>query len=117
SSPPPSGSILQLKLWLKLVSPMVWRRVLVPADFTLRELHGVFQVAMGWEGLHLFQFCLRAARYGSCALSRFSRDVTREALRRRPGARFPYEYDLNIPGRHEVRLEERLEPVAGQAYP
>jgi hypothetical protein len=30
---------------------MIWRRVLVPTTFTLRELHGVIQVAMGWEGV------------------------------------------------------------------
>jgi hypothetical protein len=29
---------------------MVWRRLLVPSRYTLRELHGVIQVAMGWEG-------------------------------------------------------------------
>jgi hypothetical protein len=33
---------------------MVWRRVLVQAAFTLRELHGVIQVAMGWAGFQLF---------------------------------------------------------------
>src|SRR3954464_3859169 len=44
-------------------------------------------------------------------------EVTLESLRLRTGARFPYEYDRNIPWRHEVRLEDRLEPVAGQAYP
>jgi hypothetical protein len=43
------------------------RRVLLPADCTLRELHSVFQVAMG--GVHLYQFRLRAARYGSGELS------------------------------------------------
>jgi len=55
---------------------MVWRRVLVPATFTLRELHGVIQVAMGWEGIHLYQFHLRAACYGSWELSASSPDVT-----------------------------------------
>ena len=60
-----SNAIVQIKVWLIGKSPMVWRRVLVPASCTLRELHGVIQVAMGWEGLHLFQFLLRAARYGS----------------------------------------------------
>ena len=34
-------AILQVKFWLTGISPMVWRRVLVPAAFTLRELHGV----------------------------------------------------------------------------
>ena len=44
--------LAQIKVWLLGVSPMVWRRVLVPADCTLRELHGVFRPAgdteAGW---------------------------------------------------------------------
>jgi hypothetical protein len=57
-----ANAIVQVKVWLLGISPMVWRRVLVVSGCTLRELHGVFQVAMGWEGIHLYQFCLRAAR-------------------------------------------------------
>ncbi len=53
-----------IMIWLLGISPMVWRRVLVPNTCTLRELHGVIQVAMGWEGIHLYQFCLRSCRYG-----------------------------------------------------
>ena len=49
--------LVQIKVWLLGVSPMVWRRVLVPADCTLRELHGVFQVAMGWEGSVINSVC------------------------------------------------------------
>jgi hypothetical protein len=48
---------------------MGWRRVLVPASFTLRELHGVVQVTMGWEGIHLYVFTGRArcaTGLGSC---------------------------------------------------
>ena len=56
-------SILQLKVRLLGISPMIWRRVLVPASMTLRELHGVVQLAMGWEGIHLFEFVVRGARY------------------------------------------------------
>jgi hypothetical protein len=46
-------AILQVKVWLVGISPMAWRRVLVPVTFTLRELHGVIQGVMGWEGIHL----------------------------------------------------------------
>jgi hypothetical protein len=77
----------------------------------------VFQVAMGWEGIHLYQFCLRAARYGSWELSASSPDVTLAALQFRKGARLVYEYDLNIPWRHEVRIENRQQPKVGKAYP
>ena len=108
---------MQVKVWLLGISPMVWRRVLVPSTCTLRELHGVIQVAMGWEGIHLYQFCLRAARYGSWELSASSPEVTMAALRLRKGARFTYEYDLNIPWCHEVRIEDRLLPEAGKTYP
>jgi len=96
---------------------MVWRRVLVPTTFTLCELHGVIQVVMGWEGIHLYDFHLRAAHYGSWELAASSPDVTLAALRLRKGARFIYEYDLNIPWRHEVRIEDRLEPDARKTYP
>ena len=38
---------------------MIWRRVLVPETMPLHELHGVLQVAMGWEAIHLFQSNIR----------------------------------------------------------
>ena len=97
---------------------MVWRRLLVPGTCTLRDLHGVIQVTMGWEGIHLYQFCLRSRRFGSWEVSASSPDVTLAGLKLRRGARFTYEYDLNIPWRHEVRIEEsRLDAVPGKAYP
>lgn len=118
-SPPPgdADAVLQIKVWLLGVSPMIWRRVLVPASFTLRELHGVLQVAMGWEGVHLYQFALRAARYGSWELAASSPEVTLAALRLRKGARFLYEYDMNIPWRHEVRIEDRLNRTEVKSVP
>ena len=109
--------MVQVKIWLLGISPMVWRRVLVPASFTLRELHGVFQVAMGWEGFHLYQFSLRAVRYGSSELSASSPDITLAELRLRKAARFLYEYDLNIPWRHGVRIEDRLARQTNMEYP
>ena len=74
---------MQIKVWLLGISPMVGRRVLVPSGCTLRELHGVIQVAMRWEGIHLYQFGLRAARYGSWELSAASPEVTLAALQLR----------------------------------
>jgi hypothetical protein len=119
STPPfaEADAILRVKVWLVGISPMVWRRVLVPSTFTLRELHGVIQVTMGWEGIHLYDFHLRAARYGSWEVAASSPDVTLAALQLRKGARFVYEYDLNIPWRHEIRIEDRLVPEAGKTYP
>src|SRR5258708_33758114 len=87
-----AAAILQVKVWLIGISPMVWRRVLVRSSFTLRELHGVIQVAMGWEGIHLYDFQLRAGRYGSREVAASSPDVTLAAVRFRKGARFLHGY-------------------------
>lgn len=109
SAPP----VLQLKIRLLLISPMIWRRVLVPETMTLRELHGVIQVAMGWESLHLFVFERGGARYGSRKLSAASPDVTLASLRLRGGAKLVYRYDMADGWAHEVRVEERLDPPPG----
>jgi hypothetical protein len=114
---PSIGPALQLKVRLLEISPMVWRRLLVPAATSLRELHGIIQVAMGWEGIHLFQLRLRAVRYGSPELSATSPDVDLASFRLRRGSRFVYEYDLNVPWRHEVRVEQHIEPEAGRPCP
>lgn len=117
ASASPVSEVLQFKVWLMGVSPMIWRRLQVPPTMTLRELHGTLQVAMGWESLHLYQFVLRAKRYGSWQLSAASPDVTLEHLRLRRRARFVYEYDLNVPWRHELRLEDRVARAPRRSYP
>lgn len=56
----------------------------------------------------MFSTC--APRYSSEAVAALSQDLTQAARRLRKAARLIYEYDLNIPWRHEVRIEDRLEP-------
>jgi len=112
-----AATALQLTVRLKRVSPPIWRRVLVASTLTLRELHGVLQVAMGWEGIHLFLFRIRAVHYGSWELSAHSPDVALSSLKLRGGARFTYEYDLNLPWEHEVRVEAVVPLELGQQDP
>jgi hypothetical protein len=96
---------------------MVWRRVLVPASYTLEELHGLIQVTMGWEGIHLYQFRIRAVHYGSFDLCVSSPRVTLDHFRFRTGAKFTYDYDMTDFWRHEIRVEDRLELDLGRSYP
>lgn len=35
------------------IAPEIWRRLLVPLDTTLAELHHILQAAMGWTDSHL----------------------------------------------------------------
>jgi hypothetical protein len=55
---------LVLRVELLGVEPLVWRRVRVPAKFTLRQLHGVIQVAMSWQDCHLHEYRVGVFRIG-----------------------------------------------------
>ena len=45
----------QLKISLQGISPMIWRRFLVPETLTLYELHRLVQIGFGWEDYHLHE--------------------------------------------------------------
>ena len=96
---------------------MIWRRVLVPATMTLEELHGVFQVTIGWRSLHLYQFRIHAVHYGSFDLCVESPDRMLGGFNFRRGEKFVYEYDMGDYWEHEVRIENWLEPQPGKRYP
>ena len=96
---------------------MIWRRVLVPDSMTLRELHGVVQLAMGWEGIHLFEFVVRGVRYAGPDLSGASTAEPLSHFRFRRNARFRYVYDMFCEWEHEIRVEERVCADAGKRYP
>lgn len=54
----------QIKVSLNGIRPPIWRRLLVPGSFSLKELHDVLQVAVGWTDSHLHQFAVRGTLYG-----------------------------------------------------
>jgi len=39
-----------------ITQPPVWRKLLVPGDFTFYRMHQIIQAAFGWKGTHMFQF-------------------------------------------------------------
>ena len=54
----------QFRIQLKNVQkPPVWRRVIVPENFTFEQLHLVIQESFGWGNYHLYQFS--PSGYGS----------------------------------------------------
>jgi len=48
--------VFQVKIVLEGSKPPIWRRVLIPANLRLPDLHGVVQLAMGWNDSHLYHF-------------------------------------------------------------
>lgn len=65
----PSGDIVkedyavQLRIDLAGYKPPIWRRVLVPFDYTLDDLHEIIQNSFEWENEHLYQFMIDGQFY------------------------------------------------------
>jgi hypothetical protein len=122
STPERTEIIYQLKITLRGLSPLIWRRLLVSAETTIAQLHSIVQTAMGWEDLHLHRFRIHGRAYGvawSGGLF-FADDPAQLRLSRfrlRAGERFLYEYDLGDLWQHDIRLERVLSAAPEHVYP
>ncbi len=121
---PPAKQALQLKVALRHIRPPIWRRVVVPDNFTLGHLHTIIQVVMGWENSHMHAFRFGAVEYtseASCAMGGMGMEneesVFLQRVVSRPRQKFLYEYDFGDSWVHEVVVEKLL-PLDPQAqYP
>jgi hypothetical protein len=114
--------VYQLKVSLRGISPMIWRRLLVPARMTLYELHRAIQIAFGWEDYHLHAFKLHGREYSTTRTGERHRDpsgseVMRANLQLRLRQRIIYEYDFGDMWVHEVRVEAKLRQEDGKTCP
>lgn len=48
--------VLQFRIELESIEPVIWRRILVPSDYNFWDLHVAIQDAMGWLDYHLHHF-------------------------------------------------------------
>jgi hypothetical protein len=99
-----------LKVTLTGVRPPVWRRLEVPADLTLAQLHRVLQAAMGWTDSHLHMFMHDGVAYGDSRrdldLGCLNEKTTRLSdLLWEPKDWMEYEYDFGDGWRHRIVLE------------
>lgn len=56
--------IATLRIELKDSDPSIWRVVEVPTSITLKVLHDIVQVTMGWLDYHLWEFVINGQTYG-----------------------------------------------------
>ena len=111
-------AVLQLKVRLPGISPMIWRRLPVLESMSLRELHGVLPLAMGWEGIRLFQFNIRRIMHaGPYLLGQAAVDIPLSDFRFRRNGKFRHVCDMNCWRDHQLRFEDRLPAVPGKRYP
>jgi len=47
-----------------VISPIIWRRLLVRGDSTIADLHATLQTAFGWSDNHPHRFITHGKQYG-----------------------------------------------------
>lgn len=108
---------VEVHIVLDDIKPEIWRRLIVPLDTTLAQLHHILQAAMGWTDSHLHEFDIGGLRYGDQDMlneDRFEDDaqafdageVRLKDFSRKPGTSFTYIYDFGDNWRHTVTLEK-----------
>ncbi len=120
----PPTDVHEIQVTLRDTDPPVWRRILVPGNFTLGRLHGVLQAAMGWQHCHMHMFRVGGTTYGDLAYEREAGDAfsdgdeadftVAEAFR----AGMPkvvYEYDFGDCWEHDLSLVKVLPPAEAPA--
>ncbi len=108
-------SIYQLRVVLRGISPIIWRRILIRSDTTLAQLHHILQIAFGWSAEHLHHFHIYGKDYGSSGAD--TRHVLLAEFRFYPGERFRYVYDYIAYWVCDLRLEAILPFDPQRFYP
>ena len=120
----PATAIYQLKISLVGAKPAIWRRVQVPDNFTLANLHAVIQLAMGWTDYHFHEFLIDAYTYcppddegDDSGTSRDERRYAMKDLHQELLAGFRYVYDYGDDWLHEIKVEKVLALEEGEPFP
>jgi hypothetical protein len=58
------NQICTIRIELLDSDPLIWREVEVPTSITLKVLHDLVQIAMGWFDQHLWEFTIEGRAYG-----------------------------------------------------
>ena len=114
--------VYQMRVFLRGVSPMVWRRLPVRSDSTVADLHYTLQIAFGWSDSHLNCFRIHGKEFGVHQIGGpyFDEDPKKVHLADfdfRHREWFLYEYDFTAHWVHEIRVQQVLAGESKRSYP
>ena len=105
-------TVYQIRIQLDDIRPPIWRRVLVPDNIALRDLHEVIQLSMGWTDSHLYMFEKGRTRYGLPEPDDFadirSDRISLNKLLGKEKDSLGYMYDFGDGWSHKIILEKLL---------
>jgi hypothetical protein len=124
-------NIYQFKVILKEIHPPVWRRIQVPEDYSLYDLHVAIQDSFPWFDCHLNQFSSVTLKeserqyygfpdpddYGDREVIWEWKVLIKDTFKIDGNRALNYEYDFGDGWQHRVELEEILPAGKGIEYP
>jgi hypothetical protein len=116
--------IATLRIELKDSDPPIWRMVEVPTSITLKVLHDIVQVTMGWMDYHLWELVIVGQSYGLPMDEDWGTAPRKVASRTRlrdvllPGTTtIEYTYDFGDNWEHLLIVSDVRPGDPGTAYP
>jgi len=119
-----------LKIVLRGVSPMIWRRIRIPGNTSLAQLHHIIQIVNNWDDEYLHQFHIYGKDYGisyigGIVFSDNARQVFLDDFYFDSGDKFIYEYnffnhwivDIRIENIKELSLQSSAFCIKGNGMP
>lgn len=123
-------NVYQFHILLEGTKPQVWRRIQVPENYTMWDLHVAIQDAMGWSDCHLHEFRTIEKRpgkvvrigipddygYGNEAMAGWEQNIDDWFLLEKQPM-MNYEYDFGDGWDHKIILEKIIVKTKGTKYP
>lgn len=116
--------IATLRIELKDSDPLVWRMVEVPTSITLKVLHDIVQITMGWLDYHLWEFVIAGQTYGLLMDEDWGAAPRKVASRTRlrdvispDTTTIDYTYDFGDSWEHRLIVSDVRQGESGGAYP
>lgn len=115
--------IYELQVELEQITPLIWRRLWVPASTTLLKLHDLLQLAMGWSNSHLHSFQIAAHSYSMADPELDGLDMLDEGEYTLEDAlgtstrSFEYLYDFGDSWQHRIKVRLLKSPNPQYSYP
>jgi hypothetical protein len=104
--------VFRLKIQLRHVHPVIWRRVLVPGSVRMDKLASMLIAAMGWNNSHLHAFRIGDTNYGMHAEDWPDGEIDEKTVTvlqvLRGEGNFTFDYDFGDGWEHDVVVEELI---------
>jgi hypothetical protein len=125
------NEVYQFKITLTNSKPSIWRRILVPSNYSFWDLHVAIQDSMGWLDYHLHIFGMKNPStnikveigipdeddkiFNRVVLPDHKENISKYFNENNRNAR--YEYDFGDSWIHTIKFEKNLPATVGDKYP